>query len=76
MNRCKRSKLKKAMDCLGQAHKLVSEVIDSEQESMDNLPENLQESDMYYSMEDAIDSLETTAASIEDVIDAIDLIAS
>lgn len=76
MNREKRSKLKEAMGYLNKAHNLVSAVIDAEQTSMDNLPKSLQESDMYYSMEEAVEDLEHVATSIEDTIDALDLVAS
>ena len=67
MNNAKRSKLIKALSMLSEAEALVSDVLDDEQESIDNLPENLSGSERYEKMEAAIDAL---ASAIEQIHDA------
>ena len=46
----------------------LEEIKDEEQESLDNMPENLQESQRYYSMSEAIDYLDAAYDGINDVL--------
>ena len=51
MNRGRRSSLKEATSLLDRAISLISDARDEEQDCLDNLPENLQNSERYESME-------------------------
>lgn len=46
----------------------LEEIKDEEQESLDNMPENLQESQRYYSMSEAIDYLDAAYDDMNDVL--------
>lgn len=65
MNKGGRASLKEATNLLDKAIGIIQFARDEEQECLDNLPENLQNSERYENMENAIDSL-------EDAIDKID----
>lgn len=65
MNNRKREKLKLARDYLSRASDIVSGVLEDEQDSLDNMPENLQYSDKYERMEAAIGKLEDGLNNIE-----------
>lgn len=66
MNKGRRSSLKEATRLLDCAIDLISDARNEEQESLDNLPENLQNSDRYESMENAIDNLEDALEKIDE----------
>lgn len=65
MNKHKRAKLKEADSLLAMARNLISSVKDREQDDLDNCPENLQGSERYTTMENAIDELEDAMESID-----------
>ena len=65
MNKHKRTKLKEADSLLAMARNLISSVKDREQDDLDNCPENLQGSERYTTMENAIDELEDAMESID-----------
>ena len=71
MNDKRRSGLKSAIDLLIRASEIVSSVKDDEEDALDNMPENLQASDRYEKMEDAVAALEEAEESIESAIDSI-----
>lgn len=72
MNKQKRSKLKEADLLLVKAKNLISLVKDKEQDDLDNYPENLQGSERYTTMENAIDELEDAMESIDRASESID----
>lgn len=45
---------------------------DEEQDCLDNMPENLEYSDRYEKMENAVDKLEDAISSIEEARDALE----
>lgn len=57
---------------LSMAKGIVEEVRDEEQDSLDNIPENLQGSERYSAMEDAISDLEQAISAIEEADGSID----
>lgn len=67
MNNKRRRKLKNALELILQASNIVSEVRDEELDSIDNVPENLQETDRFYSMEDAVDYLDNASGYLDEV---------
>ena len=66
MNRSRRSYLQQASVLLDGAIDIIRTAKDDEQECLDNLPENLQNSERYETMETAIDSLEEAIEKIEE----------
>lgn len=72
MNNERRVLLRKAIALIYEAEKLVESVRDDEQDSMDNIPENLQGSVLYDTMEDAVDSLESALDAIDTARDEIE----
>ena len=71
MNGRRREKLRKASEYLGFAKELIEKALDEEQDTLDNLPENLSESGRAAKMENAVDSLEDASSGIDDVIDSV-----
>ena len=57
MNNKRRELLKNATGLLDQASGMVQMALDSEQDCLDNMPENLLDSERCQKMEDAIESL-------------------
>lgn len=72
MNDKKRSVLKQAILLLGKVSDYVSQVEDDEQDALDNMPENLQSSERYEKIENAIDKLEEAINGIDEVKENIE----
>ena len=72
MNEEKRHRLRDAISMIEKGASVVESVKDDEQDSFDNMPENLQESDRGIAMEDAIGELEDAFSSAKDAIDSIE----
>lgn len=56
---------------LGSAANLVSNALDGEEDSLDNMPENLQSSELYEKKEAVIDALNDASDSIDTAIEKI-----
>lgn len=72
MNNNQRKKLKEAQTHLGMALGIVSTIKDEEQDKLDNTPKNLQNSERYTIMENAIDELEEAVDNIKQATECID----
>lgn len=72
MNKRRRTKLSEAYSLLDRAVSIVEIVKDEEQDSFNNLPDNLQGSESGELMEESIDELQTTIDSINDAMEHID----
>ncbi len=72
MNKQRRARLSEAHSLLGKAASIVERAKDEEQDSLDNLPENLQGSGRGESMGETIDELQTAIDSINDAMEHID----
>lgn len=72
MNSKRRDTLKLAIGYLEKASGCVSKALDEEQDCLDNLPENLQDSERYQKMEVAIDKLEDAAEQIDSAKESIE----
>lgn len=71
MNEKRRKLLKKAVNELEKASSIVDAVSEEEQNCLDNIPDNLQESEMSYRMENAIDCLQDAIEDIENAIEKV-----
>lgn len=72
MNNKRRYSLKKACDFLTKASDIIESVKSEEEDSADNIPENLQESEKYEKMASAIDYMEDAITNIDDAKSNID----
>lgn len=71
MNKGRRTSLREATGLLDRAVDIIKDARNEEQECLDNMPENLQGSERYESMESAIDSLEEAIEKIDDAKESI-----
>lgn len=71
MNNARRDRLKDAIQLLNSATSIVDDVVDKEGDAMDNMPENLQESERFAAMEEAVDLLNDATESIGEAIELI-----
>ena len=71
MNKQRRSKLSEAIVHLDSALQIISDVRDDEQDALDNMPENLQSSDRYSEMENAVDTTDEAIDEIEDISESL-----
>lgn len=71
MNNRKRDRLKTAMKMLEEASNIIDAVREEEEEALENLPENLQDSERYESMENNVERLQDSIESIEQLVESI-----
>lgn len=62
----RRGQLRDALNMLSNAAFVVERVCDKEQDCVDNYPENLQSTERFEKMEDALDSLNDALEKIDD----------
>lgn len=72
MNKARRNELAKIKDVVEIERGKLQIVCDEEQDTMMNIPENLQEGERYYDMETYIESMEEALEHLDDVIDILD----
>lgn len=72
MNRRRRARLQGADSLLSKALEIVDDVREEEQDSVDNCPENLQNSERYAAMEDVVSELEEARDKIQEALEHID----
>lgn len=72
MNKNRRMKLAEALAHLRAAERIVESAIDEEEDSMNNLPDGISDSERYEKMENAVDSLSSAADSIGEAIESIE----
>lgn len=71
MNDKRRKTLARAEELLKTALKIVTDALEKEQDSRDNIPESLEDSNMAVRMDEAIDALDDAVAQIEEALDSI-----
>ena len=67
----RRKELRRAIEIIETALDIVNQVKDEEEDSMYNYPENLQGTEIYETMEVAVDTMEEVASVIEDAVDSL-----
>lgn len=68
MNNPRRKDIAKAIELLEQAQSIIEVAYDEEQCCLDNMPENLQSSERYETMENACECLSESINFIDDAI--------
>ena len=71
MNNNRRKQLKEAIILISKAQEIVHSVKEEEQDTRDNLPDSLQDSDKANLMNEYVDALEETDANFDDLIESI-----
>ena len=69
MNNKRRARLQEAVSYIEDSLKILYPVKDEEQDGLDNFPENLQNSEQYNSMEEAIDTIENSISDLEQAVE-------
>lgn len=72
MNKKRRSNLKQALDLINTAGDIIQNALYEEQDCLDNLPENLMESDRYSKIESTVDELEQAIDYIENIRSSVE----
>lgn len=71
MNAQKRKQIKQALELIEKAKEIIESTWEAEQESYDNMPEGLQDSERGQAMYDAIDVMETAVSNCEEIADSL-----
>ena len=76
MNNDRRKRIRHALDVVSDISRkcetlssLVQDILDEESESLSNMPDNLEGSDRWQSISDAVDNLEDARDSIDEMIE-------
>lgn len=72
MNKARRAVLNKIINGLNDLLDELNTVKEDEEDAMDNIPESLQGSAMYESMEEAVDHMNDAFDALEDVISSLE----
>lgn len=72
MNKARRNELAKIKDVIEIERGKLQIVCEEEQDTMMNIPENLQECERYYNMEAYVEFMEEAIEHLDDVIDIFD----
>ena len=72
MNKARRNELAKIKDVIEIERGKLQIVCEEEQDTMMNIPENLQECERYYDMEAYVEFMEEAIEHLDDVIDIFD----
>lgn len=73
MKEKRRAALRDALKILNSASVIVERACDEEQDAVDNYPENLQSTEKFEKMEDAVDNLNEAASKIDEAKEYIGL---
>lgn len=72
MNNARRKSLNKIINTLANAKLDIESVYEEENDVYENYPENLQSTDKYEAMENAVDELENAIDLMDEVIEALE----
>lgn len=72
MNKARRNELAKIKDVIEIERGKLQIVCEEEQDTIMNIPENLQECERYYDMEAYVEFMEEAIEHLDDVIDILD----
>ena len=76
MNNDRRREIKRILDDLDDINQRINIVLDEEDESRDNMPESLIDSERYQVSEEASDKLISASTDIENAMDTLEEIVS
>lgn len=71
MNRDRRESLRNASDMLRTVKQVVDKALGQEQDALDSVPENLESSERYEKMENAVDALSDASEELDEALEHI-----
>lgn len=71
LNNKKRALLKRAYSLLEQSSAIIDRVLDDEMDSLESIPENLQNTEQYETMENTTEKLEEVVDSLAEIQDCL-----
>lgn len=72
MNKNRRRLVREAIDHLQRANELLAQVGEEEEESFDNLPESIQESERGEEMQSNIDTLDEANSTLDELMETLE----
>ena len=76
MNKTRRAQVSEAMTHIENAKGILESVRDCESDAMENLPESLQESEMYERMEEAVEAVESAMDYLDMAFEELDTVVT
>jgi hypothetical protein len=73
MNEKRRGQLRSALTMINSAASIIDSVYDKEQDCLDNYPENLQNTDRFECMENAVENLSDALEKIDEAKECISI---
>lgn len=71
MNAARRKRINQSIESIIKEAEKVESIMEEEQEALDNIPENLQGSERYEAMEEAISNLEVVINYLDEALDVL-----
>lgn len=72
MNNRRRDRLKGVLTSLENAQNTLEAVTDQEEDALDNIPENLMDSEMYDKIDEAVENLNAAQERLQETIESIE----
>lgn len=72
MNNRRRDRLKSVLTSLENAQNTLEAVTDQEEDALDNIPENLMDSEMYDKIDEAVENLNAAQDKLQETIESIE----
>lgn len=72
MNNRRRDRLKSVLTSLENAQNTIEAVTDQEEDALDNIPENLMDSEMYDKIDEAVENLNAAREKLQETIESIE----
>lgn len=72
MNNRRRDRLKGVLTSLENAQNTIEAVTDQEEDALDNIPENLMDSEMYDKIDEAVENLNAAQDKLQETIESIE----
>ena len=72
MNKARREKLKDAIRYFDHGLEILDDALTEESDCLSNMPENLESSDRYMSLEDNVDTMESVYSDINEAKDQLE----
>lgn len=72
MNNRRRDRLKSVLTSLENAQNTLEAVTDQEEDALDNIPENLMDSEMYDKIDEAVENLNAAQERLQETIESIE----
>ena len=72
MNNLRRKRIQAVIDKLSDLKEEIDDIYNEEEEYRDNMPENLMESDRYSKADNAVENLDSSSTSLDEIIEYLE----